>query len=143
MQKYYLFCVLWTCLATCIKNDNANLWKRWCLSACKKWTLFFFWVVVKILKTCYFDYFENTWSWPSTTIVPPCRTLWYPKCWNQFAGNFDVYMHAKNELLLWNIVKALQSCYFANFGNAWPSPSKIIVKSVQNSLADFHYFLLY
>ena len=23
------------------------------------------------------------------------ETLWWPKCWNKFVGNFDVYLHAK------------------------------------------------
>ena len=32
----FLFWILWTDLATFIKNDNANFWKLWCLSACKK-----------------------------------------------------------------------------------------------------------
>ena len=36
----FIFLVLWTCPATSIKNDNANLQKLWCLSACKKWTPF-------------------------------------------------------------------------------------------------------
>ena len=35
---------------------------------------------------------------------------------NKFISNFFL-----------GIVKALQTCYFGNFGNAWPSPSKIIV----------------
>ena len=34
----FQFRVLWTRLATSIKNDNGNLYKLWCLSACKKWT---------------------------------------------------------------------------------------------------------
>ena len=91
---------------------------------------FFFQDIVKILQTCYTEYFENPWSCPSIMIVSPCRKLWCSKCWNQFAGNFDHYLHAKNQLrisiLFWDIVKILQTCYSGNFGNAWPSLSKII-----------------
>ena len=43
-------------------------------------------------------YFENAWSWPSIMTPWPCRKFWCPKCWNQLVGNFDVYLHAKNEL---------------------------------------------
>ena len=81
-----------------IKKDNANLQKLWCLSACKKWIppTFFF----EILETCYFEYFENTWSCPSIMIVSPCRKLWCPKCWSQLVVNFDVYLHVQNQLHL-------------------------------------------
>ena len=44
----FLFWVPWTCLAISIKKDNAYLWKLWCLSACKKWTLF----LTYFLKYC-------------------------------------------------------------------------------------------
>ena len=47
------------------------------------------------MQTYYFEYFENAWSCPAVMIVSPCRHLWYPKCWNQLVGNFDVYLHAK------------------------------------------------
>ena len=53
------------------------------------------------------------------------------KNWNQLVENFDVSLHAKNQLplqlLFWDIVKTWQTYYFGNFGNAWRSPSKIIV----------------
>ena len=81
----FLFWVLWTCLATSIKNDNANLQKLQCLSACKNWTPFltsFF----QILLTCYFQYFENAWLCPSIMMVLLYRELWCPKCWNQLVA---------------------------------------------------------
>ena len=62
--------------------------------------LFLFWGIVKILQTCYFEYFENAWSCPSIMIVSPCRKLWCPKCWNQLVGNFDVYLHTKKLISL-------------------------------------------
>ena len=36
----FLFQILWTCQAISIKNDYANFYKLWYLSACKKWTPF-------------------------------------------------------------------------------------------------------
>ena len=36
----FQFWVLWTRLATSIKNDNGNLKKVWYLPVCKKWTSF-------------------------------------------------------------------------------------------------------
>ena len=42
-------------------------------------------------------------------------------------ANFDVYLHANNELhawhLFWDIFKILQTCYFEYFENAWSCPS--------------------
>ena len=38
-----------------------------------------------MLQTSHFGCFEHVWSLPSKTIMPTCR-------------NFDVYLHAKNEL---------------------------------------------
>ena len=76
------------------------------------------------LQTCYFKYFESACSCISIMILSPCMKLWSPKCWNQLIGNFDVYLYAKSQL---NIVKTLQTCYFGNFENAWPFPSKIIL----------------
>ena len=58
----------------------------------------YFWDIVKILQTYYFDYFENDWSYPAVMIVSPCKHLWCPKCWNQPAVNFDIHLQAKNEL---------------------------------------------
>ena len=82
------------------KNIDTSCWnkKRY---ACKKWTPLltsFFWDIVKILKTYYFEYFENAWSYPAVMLVSPCRHLWCPKCWNQPVGNFDVHLQAKNGL---------------------------------------------
>ena len=57
---------------------------------------FFFWYIVKILTTYYFEYLENAWSSLSTIIVSPCKELWNPKYWNQLVENFDVYLQAKN-----------------------------------------------
>ena len=59
---------------------------------------FFFWDIVKILQTYYFEYFENAWSYPEVMVVSPCRHLWCLKCWNRPVGDFDVYLLAKNQL---------------------------------------------
>ena len=48
--------------------------------------------------------------------------------------NFDVYLHAENELhplTFWDIVKILQTCYFEYFRNAWSSSSIMIVLPCQ------------
>ena len=71
---------------------------------------FFFWDIVKILQTHYFQYFENAWSCPSVITVSSCRKLWCPKCWNQLVGNLDVSLHAKNQLHIWKNVFA---CLFS------------------------------
>ena len=97
----FLFCVLWIYLTTSIKNNYLNLWKLWCPSAYKKWIPFltsflrYCKDVANLLLWVYFEYFENAWSCPAGMIVAPCRHPWYPKCWNQLVGNFDVYLHAK------------------------------------------------
>ena len=53
-----------------------------------------FWNIVKILQIYYFEHFQDAWSGPAV-IVSPCKHPWCPKCWNQFVGNLDVYLHAK------------------------------------------------
>ena len=74
----------------------------------------------------------------------PCRELWWPQCWNQLVGYFDVYLHTRNQLhlqlLFWDTGKTLQTYYFGNFKNAWLSPSKIIV-SICRKLS-YHIYLL-
>ena len=55
---------------------------------------------VKILQNCYSEYLDNAWSWPSTMTVSPYMKLWCPMCWNQLVGNFNAYLHAKNQLHL-------------------------------------------
>ena len=94
--------VLWKCLATYIENTNAFLKKFWYLSGCNKapQPLILFWGIVNILQACYIEYFENVWSCLSIAKVPPCRTLWCQKSWNQIAANFDVYLLAINQLHL-------------------------------------------
>ena len=101
----FLFWALWTCLPTCIKNNNANLQKPWCLSLYKRWTLsltFFLrhckGIANLLLWELVLEKFENDWSWPSILIVSPCRKLWRPKCWKQLAGNFYFNLHTKNQL---------------------------------------------
>ena len=101
-----------------------------------------FWDVAKVLQTWYLEYFDNAWSYPSIMIVSPCRKLWCPKCWNQLAGNFDIYMHAKNQLPFWDIVKTWQSCCLGNFVNGWLSPSKIIVSISRKFLTSLLTFFL-
>ena len=58
----------------------------------------------------------------------PCRKFWCPSCWNQLAGNFHVYLHAKksNSSLtsFWDIVKDIEKLLFWKFCKCWPSPSK-------------------
>ena len=46
---------------------------------------YFSWYIAKILLTSYFVYFGHFWLLPSKILIPTCR-------------NFDVYLHAKNEL---------------------------------------------
>ena len=102
-----------------ISMQKMNSIPKFFLGHCKNIANFLLW------------YFENAWLCPSIILVLPCSKLWCLKSWNQLVGNFDVYLHAKNPLhlllLFWDIVKMLQTCYFGNFGNVWPSPSKIIV----------------
>ena len=68
---------------------------------------------------------------PINNHIITLKKLWWPKCCNQLVGNFDVYLHAKDQLhvslLVSDIVKALQTYYMEKIRNAWPSPSKIIV----------------
>ena len=70
----------------------------------KTWTLSvtFLGNIVKILQACYFEQFENVWSCPSIMIVLPCRKQKY---WNELVGNFDVYLHAKNQIYLTYFLK--------------------------------------
>ena len=51
------------------QNNNANLQKRWCLSACKKWTQYLtsLWDIADLLL----QYFENAWSYPSIMVLSP------------------------------------------------------------------------
>ena len=99
----FLFWVLLTYLATFIKSNNSNMQKLWwtlmfiCMQKMNSLTSFF-WDIVKILEAYYFEYFKNAWSNPAVITVSPCRHHWYPKCWNQPVGNFDVHLQAKNEL---------------------------------------------
>ena len=99
----FLFWVLWTYLAMQKMNSLPN---------------FFFWDIVKILQTYYFEYFENAWSCPAVMIVSPCRPPWCPKCWNQLVGNFDIYLHAKiylSHLIFEVLVKRLVASLVASF----------------------------
>ena len=99
----FLFRVLWTYLATSIKSNYPNLRKLWwnlmfiCMQKMNSLTSFF-WDILKILETYYFEYFKNAWPNPAVMTVSPCRHHWYPKCWNQPVGNFDVHLQAKNAL---------------------------------------------
>ena len=81
--KSFLFWVLCTCLATFIKNDNANLENDVYLHAKNEvHSELLFWDIVEILQNCYFEYFENARSCPSIVILSPCRKLCCQKCWN-------------------------------------------------------------
>ena len=129
------FWVIWTCLATSIKN-NVNLQKLWCLSACKKWTP----SLTSFLSYCKLVTVSNVWLRQSIMIVSPCRKISCQKSWNHLAGNFDIYLYVKNQLhislLSWEIVKPLHTCYFENFGNAWPSH-----QNSYNFAGNFHAYL--
>ena len=88
----FLFWVLWTCLATSIKNNNVNLQKLWCLPARKKWT-----PSLTSYLGCYFQYCENAWSYP-WWVLSPCRKLWCLKFWNWLVGNADVYLDGQKSI---------------------------------------------
>ena len=57
----------------------------------------------------------------------------HQKWWYQLAWNFNVYLHAKNQIypvpLPWNVAKILQTCYFGYLGDVWPPPQKPIVST--------------
>ena len=92
----------WTCPSVRVISPCKKVWFPKCWNRfvgnfdvslhAKKWTPFFF----EILQICYSEYFENAWPWPSIMIVSPCKKIRFPKCWNQLAGSFNVYLHAKN-----------------------------------------------
>ena len=63
------------------------------------------------MQTCYFEYLKNAWSCPSI-IRSTCGRLWLLKWWNQFVGNFDVYLHAENQLHLSSFLR-----YHKNIAN--------------------------
>ena len=65
----------------------------------------------KDIAACYFEYFENAWSCPSTMIVPLCRKLWCPKCWNQLVRNFDFICMQKINYILHIFLEILQRYY--------------------------------
>ena len=99
LQKYYQLPILGTLdISGHLHQKQPQLVKTLmfiCMEKMNSLPNFFFWDIVKILQTYYFEYFENAWSYPAVMIVSPCRHLWCPKCWNQLVGNFDVYLHAK------------------------------------------------
>ena len=49
----------------------------------------------------------------------------------KLAGNFDVYLHAKNQvypsLLSWNLAKIMWTCFFGYSGHAWSRPPQTTV----------------
>ena len=62
-------------------------------------------------------------------MVSPCRHPWCPKCWNQLVGNFDVYLHAKNQSLT-SFLKYCKDIVNLLFWKLWECltiPIKIIV----------------
>ena len=67
----------------------------------------------------------------SIMIVLPCRKLWCSKCWNQLAGNFDVYLHAKKSASFLtsflSCCKEIPNLLFWELWNIRPSSSKITV----------------
>ena len=125
----FLFWVL--SLAPSIKNDNTNLQKLWCLSACKKWT-----ASLNFLRNC--KDIANLLIWvlwerlikPINNASIALKENLMPKVLKSAGKKFDVYLHAKNqrhlELYFSDIVKTLQKYDFRIFGKAWPFPSKMI-----------------
>ena len=88
-----------------VTNMTGPPWNIWmfCItiedkSSCN--TFIFTEYIAKILQTSYFMHFGHIWPLPSKMIMPTCR-------------NFNVYLHAKNELhselLFSDIVKILQT----------------------------------
>ena len=126
----FLFSVLWICLATSTENNNPNLQKCWCLSACKKRTPFLtsflrYW---KVIANCLL-----LWEFWECLIIPisndsiTLQETLMPKVLKQLAGSTVVYLYGKNQLHLTSFlkfVKILLSCYFRNFENDWAFPSK-------------------
>ena len=126
LQKYYQLPIL----------DNSDMYghkndRSYDFSACKKWTpsltsfLRYCKGIANLLLWELWEYLIMPINNDSITLY---RKLWCSKCWNQLVRNFDVYLHAKNQLhlllLFWGTVRKLQTCYFVSFGNAWPPPSK-------------------
>ena len=99
----FLFWVLWTCLATSIKNDNANLYKLSCLSACKKWTL----SLTSFLR--YRKDIANLWTCRKLSCLSPSKKI-------NFVSKF-----------FWGYCKDTQPFYFSYFGHAWLCTPKMIV----------------
>ena len=115
---HLLLWVLWECLIIIINNDSITfkktlilkVLKSTCIHLYTKYQLhleLLFWDIVKILQTCYFEYFENDWSCQSIMIVSLYRKFWSPKCWNQLAGNFDVYLYTKHHFPLYLLFEIL------------------------------------
>ena len=103
LQKYYQLPILgiWKCLGTPINNimssyRSFDVYQH----ALHLWLFFFRYCEDITLLTCYSEDFDDAWSCPSIMTVSSCRKLWCRKCWNQLAGNFDVYLHAKTQLHL-------------------------------------------
>ena len=103
--------VFWTCSVTklpfyqfswvtlifmkfCLWSDLLHDYQIFCKVSLKfvkkNWS---YWIYIKLgifwMFTILPMFFEHV------LIVSPCRNLWCPKCWNQLAGNIDVYLYAK------------------------------------------------
>ena len=100
----------------------------WCFYACKKWTPsldsslryckdianLLLWILRKCLITAIKNDTITLFETLSKVLKSTRTKLW---C-------LPAYKKLHLWLLLWDIVKTLQTCYFGNFGNAWPFPSK-------------------
>ena len=92
---------------------------------------FLFWDIVKILQTCYFEKFETAWSCPvimiistlQETLIPKVLKFTFRKLWSLSTCKKSI----SSLTAFLSLVKTSQTCYFGNFGNAWPSPIKIIL----------------
>ena len=68
-------------------------------------------------------------------IVSPCRKQWCSNCWNQLVEFLMFICMQKINFISNFFFKLLQrhaNCYFRNFGNTWPSPSRIILSIYRN-----------
>ena len=133
----FLFWVFWTCMATFIKKDNTNLYKLWRLSACQNWPPF----VTSFLRYC--KNIANLLLW----VIWKCLIMPTNNDNINLVGNFDAQSVFWETLMFicWQKINSifnfffetLQTCYFGNFGNTWPSQSK----SYYQLVASFYNYL--
>ena len=83
--------LLWTCLAL-LQKTIMSICRNFEISLhAKKWTqllTYFLWYC-NLFTLSNFRIIDH--EYQEIMIVSLCRKLWWPKCWNQLAGNFNVY----------------------------------------------------